>query len=77
VVITLAEAGKRDPDRLCNKALVAVGFLPRWQIGDCPRNLSISSLGYLVRCMSPLLAHSVTRTYSFLETSLKIEGEWP
>jgi hypothetical protein len=27
--------------------------------------------------MSPLLAHSVTRTYSFLETSLKIEGEWP
>jgi hypothetical protein len=25
----------------------------------------------------PLLAHSVTRTYSFPETSLKIEGEWP
>jgi hypothetical protein len=28
-VVTLAEVGERDPDRLCNKALVAVGFLPQ------------------------------------------------
>ena len=26
---TLASAGERDPDRLCDKALVAVGFLPQ------------------------------------------------
>lgn len=26
---TLAVAGERDPDRLCDKALVAVGFLPQ------------------------------------------------
>jgi hypothetical protein len=28
-IITLAEAGERDPNRLCDKALVAVGFLPQ------------------------------------------------
>jgi hypothetical protein len=28
-IVTLAEAGERDPDRLCDKALVAVGFLPQ------------------------------------------------
>jgi hypothetical protein len=28
-MVTLAEAGERDPDRLCDKALVAVGFLPQ------------------------------------------------
>jgi hypothetical protein len=27
-IVTLVEAGERDPDRLCDKALVAVGFLP-------------------------------------------------
>jgi hypothetical protein len=28
-IVTLAVAGERDPDRLCDKALVAVGFLPQ------------------------------------------------
>jgi hypothetical protein len=28
-MVTLAEAGERDPYRLCDKALVAVGFLPQ------------------------------------------------
>ena len=28
-IVTLAAAGERDPDRLCDKALVAVGFLPQ------------------------------------------------
>jgi hypothetical protein len=28
-IVTLAEAGERDPHRLCDKALVAVGFLPQ------------------------------------------------
>lgn len=28
-IATLASAGERDPDRLCDKALVAVGFLPQ------------------------------------------------
>ena len=27
-IVTLVAAGERDPDRLCDKALVAVGFLP-------------------------------------------------
>ena len=28
-IVTLAEAGERDPDRLCDKALVEVGVLPQ------------------------------------------------
>ena len=28
-IATLAVAGERDPDRLCDKALIAVGFLPQ------------------------------------------------
>jgi hypothetical protein len=28
-IVTLASSGERDPNRLCEKALVAVGFLPR------------------------------------------------
>jgi hypothetical protein len=28
-MVTLAAAGERDPNRLCDKALVAVGFLPQ------------------------------------------------
>ena len=28
-MVTLVVAGERDPDRLCDKALVAVGFLPQ------------------------------------------------
>jgi hypothetical protein len=28
-IVTLALAGERDPNRLCDKALVAVGFLPQ------------------------------------------------
>ena len=27
-IVTLASAGERDPDRLCEKALVAVGIFP-------------------------------------------------
>jgi hypothetical protein len=27
-IVTLAVAGERDPGRLCDRALVAVGFLP-------------------------------------------------
>jgi len=27
-IITLASAGERDPDRLCEKALIAVGIFP-------------------------------------------------
>jgi hypothetical protein len=28
-IVTLASAGERNPDRLCDKALVAVGVLPQ------------------------------------------------
>lgn len=28
-IATLASTGERDPDRLCDKALVAVGILPQ------------------------------------------------
>jgi hypothetical protein len=28
-IVTLAVAGERDPNRLCDRALVAVGFLPQ------------------------------------------------
>jgi hypothetical protein len=28
-IVTLVAAGERNPDRLCDKALVAVGFLPQ------------------------------------------------
>jgi len=27
-ILTLASAGERDPNRLCDKALVAVGYFP-------------------------------------------------
>jgi hypothetical protein len=27
-IVVLASSGERDPDRLCDKALVAVGFFP-------------------------------------------------
>ena len=28
-IVTLASAGERNPDRLCDKALVAIGILPQ------------------------------------------------